>query len=242
MSADKAIVEIWVGNQGWYAEGRLVDKMLSLPMDPAALDSWLDESGIRDPMHEEVYVSDYERWPYGRRSAYALGEWVDLHDINLLAEVARSHPDEAERVRQAIDLGLEPPRTTLGLLNLVAQAEDIPIHPYSCDDWYLDPSHGCSPEEKLGATIASGTPWWDALSDVQVGDVRTNLQDFFDLELFAQSFGPDVVAGEEAYLDRSAYGIDLDRYGREELAEMLGAFPSVAERSHELDEPAARHR
>lgn len=51
---------ICIGNYGYYAEGELRDKWISLPVSDVELADFIRENGLKDAEHEEMYISDVE--------------------------------------------------------------------------------------------------------------------------------------------------------------------------------------
>ena len=55
---EQGVDSIWVGNLGYYNEGRLVGDWIALPVDPAELAGTIGERCHVDPFHEEVAIFD----------------------------------------------------------------------------------------------------------------------------------------------------------------------------------------
>ena len=58
-------LKVCVGNYGYYNEGELHDAWIELPADPERIGGFLKENRLWDPMHEEIYISDYDEVPFG---------------------------------------------------------------------------------------------------------------------------------------------------------------------------------
>ena len=198
--------EVCVGNYGYYSEGELRDRWVTLPMRDEDLAAWLKASGLRDPMHEEVYVSDYDA-PLGIER---FGECASLDSLNMLAKVMdREGEGAVERVEAALDCGIDAPGTVSGLANLILQADEIPFYEY-----YFDGIGNCrnmGAEEKLGYTVAEETGLIDKLSEI-------GAEYYFDFERYGADLTiNEYTIGEDGYLDRCADMPAEDCYDLEEL-------------------------
>ena len=70
MGKQRKAFSVCIGNYGYYAEGELRDRRIALPASRAEFRDFLEKSGLQDPMHEEIYVSDYESVPFGLNSLF----------------------------------------------------------------------------------------------------------------------------------------------------------------------------
>lgn len=194
-------IRVCVGNYGYYNEGELRDRWVSLPMRDDDLEAWLVGSGLKDSRHEEVYVSDYE--------GFSFGEFADVCEINALAKVIDdAAQSDLDAVRGALECGVDEPRTPLEFASLVLQANEIP---------YVElPEYGLfsTPEERLGYLHAEETGLFAKLDEC-------GMADYFDYERYGRDLALDFYLGEDGYVydDMPDYGYcteeDLREISRE---------------------------
>lgn len=215
---DMEKIRVCIGNYGYYAEGELRDRWLELPLeDDAAIGRWLADNGLADAAHEGIYISDWDGDPFGL--AGALGEHASLADLNLLAKQMEAFPEDASRVAAALETGgADEPDGILGLMNWIAQADEVPYYGYdyahmgALDEWGHPWDEHISNEEKMGWTALEGSPLKDALE----GEGALGC---FDVARFGRDAAWDYSLGEDGYLDNTQDMPDQDRYTREEIAE-----------------------
>lgn len=212
-------IAVWIGNYGYYAEGELRDRRVELPMRDEDLDAFLREAGLLDAQHEEIYISDYDGIPLGMPYGEAFSEYTHLDDLNLLAkQMDLASPSTLEAVEGALGAMAEPPQTVVELMNLIAQADEIPFAEWPDE---LDYS---SPEERLAYAIAGEVGGVERLD-------RSTLEAHFDYASYGRLLADEGIAiGDDGYLDAPAQDDLTGRYGAEEVieeAELLGWDGSV---------------
>lgn len=117
-------IDVCVGNWGYYSEGELRDTWMHLPMDPDEIEPWLRGHGLVDEEHEETYISDYDGLPF--RCPQVFNEYARLDKLNVLAMQLTLLPEgDLAHIQAAIDHG-EPLSRLDELMNLVAQADELP--------------------------------------------------------------------------------------------------------------------
>lgn len=52
-------ITVFIGNEGFYAEGELRDRAITLPVSGSELQGFLEGNGLVTPMHEETYIADF---------------------------------------------------------------------------------------------------------------------------------------------------------------------------------------
>ena len=128
-------INVCVGNWGYYSEGELRDTWMHLPMDPDEIEPWLRGHGLVDEEHEETYISDYDGLPF--RCPQVFNEYARLDKLNVLAMQLTLLPEgDLAHIQAAIDHG-EPLSRLDELMNLVAQAAELPVYDYVYDDMYV---------------------------------------------------------------------------------------------------------
>lgn len=128
--------DVCVGNYGYYNEGELHDTWMRLPMDPDKIEPWLRSHGLFDEEHEEIYISDYDALPF--RCPEVFDEYAHLDELNVLAMQLALLPDGAlEHIDAAVEYG-EPLNRLDELMNLVAQADDLPVYDYEYDEMHVE--------------------------------------------------------------------------------------------------------
>lgn len=129
-------LDVCVGNYGYYNEGELHDTWMRLPMDPDKIEPWLRSHGLFDEEHEEIYISDYDALPF--RCPEVFDEYAHLDELNVLAMQLALLPDGAlEHIDAAVEYG-EPLNHLDELMNLVAQADDLPVYDYEYDEMHVE--------------------------------------------------------------------------------------------------------
>ena len=129
-------LDVCVGNYGYYNEGELHDTWMRLPMDPDKIEPWLRSHGLFDEEHEEIYISDYDALPF--RCPEVFDEYAHLDELNVLAMQLALLPDGAlEHIDAAVEYG-ESLNHLDELMNLVAQADDLPVYDYEYDEMHVE--------------------------------------------------------------------------------------------------------
>lgn len=77
-------LSVCIGNYGYYNEGYLHDTWITLPKTEAEIRDFLHLNHLQDPLHEEIYISDYDGIPFGATQLFT--EFCQLEDLNLLAK------------------------------------------------------------------------------------------------------------------------------------------------------------
>lgn len=122
-------IDVCVGNWGYYSEGELRDTWMHLPMDPDEIEPWLRGHGLVDEEHEETYISDYDGLPF--RCPQVFNEYARLDKLNVLAMQLTLLPEgDLAHIQAAIDHG-EPLSRLDELMNLVAQADELPVFDFN---------------------------------------------------------------------------------------------------------------
>ncbi len=201
-------IKVCVGNWGYYNEGELRDTWFALPMDPAKITSKLVRSGLYDPMHEEIYISDYDGVPFGLDRLFT--EHTPLRELNVLAAIMEELScDDIEKIEEWC-AHCDEPSSVLELVNLVKQVDDLPMYGYSFH-------RGDTPQKNLGYEFLNqnlelqaaleACPAASCAFDVQrYGEELENVQ--------------DLVACRNYYIDCLAEGPDLDRYGFDDFEDL----------------------
>lgn len=217
---------VCVGNYGYYAEGELRDRWVDLPMEPERLDSLLRESGLLDDEHEETYVSDYDGLPL-EVGGDVFGEYADLDDLNTLALVMQGMSDWDKKVVECYLDAVDGAESVLDVINVALQSDDIPLSEYDYEGAWTKDRMGqtcverLSPQANFGYTlIESGC--CEGLRELLENDVCA--QAAFDVERYGRlvAEADDVSLYDDCYLYAdSCDGIDMHRWSREEIGEMV---------------------
>lgn len=90
-------LSVCIGNYGYYNEGYLHDTWITLPKTEAEIRDFLHLNHLQDPLHEEIYISDYDGIPFGATQLFT--EFCQLEDLNLLAkQLVTVSPSDLEKV------------------------------------------------------------------------------------------------------------------------------------------------
>lgn len=211
--ADETIT-VCIGNYGYYNEGELHDAWITLPKTDEEIRRFLAEHRLQDPMHEEIYISDYDGIPFGLDYGGIFSEYTSLDDLNLLAKQMQLNPDAVERVEAALGCGCDEPTSIISLMNWIEQADEVPYYSYSFDG--MENCRSISAEEKYGYTKAERTGDYRYLE-------KRGLHQYFNFEEFgaADSHSGYVVLGEDGYIDTQHSMPDESYYSRDELQEQI---------------------
>lgn len=230
-------IDVCVGNWGYYSEGELRDTWMHLPMDPDEIEPWLRGHGLVDEEHEETYISDYDGLPF--RCPQVFNEYARLDKLNVLAMQLTLLPEgDLAHIQAAIDHG-EPLSRLDELMNLVAQADELPVYDYVYDDMYVEDQwhktclERSTPQENYAYTALDGDSEFWALMNRGDGELLS----CFDFN----SYGDIAVRNgyvelcETCYVNKRGDWPLLDEYPFEEiadetLAEWRGARGAVRDR------------
>lgn len=215
-------IKVCIGNYGYYNEGELRDKWIELPKTNEEIDRFLADNGLRDATHEEIYISDYDDYPFGIKSSSMFTEYTGLDNLNLLAMQIQNDPDAAERVSAALDCGCDVPDDICGLMNWIAQADEIPFYTYDYqhmgnpNEFGIPWDSDLTPEEKLGYTLAEMN---EQLA--QLLESSSAIECAFDYGKYGEAMAYDLNLGDAGYIDGTQDMPDQGFYDRDELREMI---------------------
>ena len=116
-------ITVFIGNEGFYAEGELRDRAITLPVSGSELQGFLEGNGLVTPMHEETYIADFlDRVPFDHPEIFA---HATAEQMNILAQQLKmADPDDLDKVQDWID-AFDTPKNIVELMNLVEDAESI---------------------------------------------------------------------------------------------------------------------
>lgn len=203
MNANELKIKACIGNYGYYAEGQLRDKWVTLPMKPADLDAWLKDNGLTDAFHEETYISDVECDALNLR---CLGE-VSPYLLNMIAWAMNYAGAEAvETLNNALCCGIDAPHNAKEMINALINADEIQYYEFPCD------SFGQPSLEMCGYELAEGAGILKVLED--------NCADcYFDFRAYAENELMDFFVSDSGY---TVEGPGMDTYSIDEAAEIIG--------------------
>lgn len=135
---------ICIGNYGYYAEGELRDKWISLPVSDVELADFIRENGLKDAEHEEIYISDVE-CPEWSKDAVLRGTPEMANLLAKLYNYSDVDDDAMECVTEYCGR-----LSVFALCNVVAQADEICFTPISTRGSYFSRSI----EEAIGLQAA----------------------------------------------------------------------------------------
>lgn len=206
-------ISIWVGNLHLYNTGKLEGDWINLPMKDEELDAVLAEIS-RDGRHE-VMIFDKESREDCQAICNEIGEYEDIHEVNLVAKLLGNEPHPAVElfVEHSGSLSLRE------IANLIYQEDEIPYYEYDFDGIQDKNSFSLmSDETKLGYTmIEQNEKLKKVLESTKVNG--TSLYSYVDVN----GIGRDAVlsgyveVAEYGYLERSVEGPKLDKYTVEQI-------------------------
>ena len=201
-------LEVCIGNRGYYAQNELHDAWLTLPKTEEEIGDFLKEHQLRDAKHEEIYISDYNGWPFDMNKLF--GENAMLSDLNLLATQLQDMDDRDVDAVNAWIKSMYTPKDIIQFMNLIEQAEDIQYFEYAYDNamW--------SNEEKFGWEMLDNNPEVKDFLD------EHSLMNCFDVEHYGHEKSYDIYLDEDGYLDMYNDSTDMDSYDRDDFIEKYG--------------------
>lgn len=215
MSKSNGTITVCIGNYGYYNEGELRDRWITLPKSDEEIRRFLEENGLQDETHEEIYISDYDGIPFGLSYGGIFSEYTSLYDLNLLAKHMAIRPEASKRVEEALGTGgINAPDSVIGLMNWIEQSDEIPYYPYSFKG--MEHHSEMSSEEKLGRTIAEASGLYAYL-------YKHGIESYFDYETYGadENYNDYVSLGENGYIDNMEDMPDEGRYSRNDLEKMV---------------------
>lgn len=224
--------DVCIGNYGYYNEGELHDAWLHLPSSDEKIREFLIEHRLYDAMHEEIYISDYDGYPFGLENLFS--ETTQLDDLNLLAKLCVTTNEDLDTLEEYLDLASETPKTVYELMNLIMQADEVPYYQYDFSFAYHKNEWGQtfisqqSPEENFGWQCLEQTP--DLLEMLQKYGYP---MDTHTVERYGEEQGQDCNLGQYGYVDCCQDGPDLEYYDRDDLEEEINSDYRRYEAEHE---------
>lgn len=142
-------ITVFIGNEGFYAEGELRDRAITLPVSGSELQGFLEGNGLVTPMHEETYIADFlDGVPFDHPEIFA---HATAEQMNILAQQLKmADPDDLDKVEEWID-SFHTPKNITQLMNLIEQADLIE----KVDFEYKD---GDTPEENYAFYVLDENP------------------------------------------------------------------------------------
>lgn len=107
-------ITVFIGNEGFYAEGELRDRAITLPVSGSELQGFLEGNGLVTPMHEETYIADFlDGVPFDHPEIFA---HATAEQMNILAQQLKmADPDDLDKVQDWID-AFDTPKNIVELI------------------------------------------------------------------------------------------------------------------------------
>lgn len=98
-------ITVFIGNEGFYAEGELRDRAITLPVSGSELQGFLEGNGLVTPMHEETYIADFlDGVPFDHPEIFA---HATAEQMNILAQQLKmADPDDFDVASADGQIGL----------------------------------------------------------------------------------------------------------------------------------------
>ena len=180
-------LNVCIGNYGYYNEGELHDTWITLPKTEAEIRDFLHLNRLQDPLHEEIYISDYDGVPFGATQLFT--EFCHLEDLNLLAkQLVTVSPGDLEKVGAWIQAN-NTPESLVELMNLIEQADEIPFYSWEYDGAYDKDEFGSmiyttmSPEKSYGYEMVEQN---EELKHIL--DSSSQIESAFDYEKYGRAY------------------------------------------------------
>lgn len=116
----------YITNLGKYNEGYLVGKWVTFPLDEDDIEEVFKEIGI-NAEYEEYFFTDWED--------YNFGEYVNINEMNELAEkIDRLNDYEMKKLTAIIEVDCDDPREALEYFDDYDFREGDTLYDVACDD------------------------------------------------------------------------------------------------------------
>jgi len=223
---NEAPFEIYLENLAAYTAGGMKGEWIQLPQKEETLREIV--AHIAD-QEEEVMISDVSVREDCGFMREIIGEWSNVYDLNLIAQLIGDEPHPAVQTYVEVNNTLDLEE----LANLFMQEDEIPFHPYEFENSDNPELMGrLSEDEKMGYTMIEKDPEIKAaLENMQLG--TSNAMSYIDVEavgrdLFLSNY---VYASEGGYYNMLEEGPDLDAYTLHEIRGKLAEKgPSMGQR------------
>lgn len=199
-------LNVCIGNYGYYNEGELHDAWITLPKTGEEIEELLEESNLRDDLHEEIYISDYDGKPFDLENVF--GELTSLWDLNLLAKQLQDLDDSDIDKITAYCQNIDEPSDVIELMNLIEQVDNIEYYEYNCPE-FVDDEY-----EKFGYSLLEDGSFPELEN---MFDKYSYFGHCFDMKKFGHEMRHDYTLCENGYIDDILTNIHLDFYTRNEL-------------------------
>lgn len=171
------MIEVFIGNQGKYAENKLAVEPLVLPATSEALQAVFSKIGIDGKRYEEIHLTDCQTNVPGLASH--IGEYESIDELNYLAALLEELEEngDLEKFEAAVSLG----DSTGSLKELINLAQNL-----DCYELYPD----VNDYEALGTYL---------INELGYLEIPEHIKNYFDYE----AYGRDVAMDEASdFTDR----------------------------------------
>lgn len=143
-------ITVFIGNEGFYAEGELRDRAITLPVSGSELQGFLEGNGLVTPMHEETYIADFlDGVPFDHPEIFA---HATAEQMNILAQQLKmADPDDLDKEEAYVfhlidnDPDLQKITERYPGLKIVDYGQIVIDEVTLLDDGFIDPI-GSSPD------------------------------------------------------------------------------------------------
>lgn len=219
------VISIFAQNLAYYNEGKIVGDWLNLPQSPEVIDKYLNDVVKVDKEHEEYEIADIENdTPF----PYSSIQWASVKDLNNLAVIFSTLNEEQKKAIQAHLSSIGEEHYDISeLINICLQADDINYYQYNFEG--IEYSKDCSPEVKMGYTMAEETGLYYELK-------KLGVIDYFDFEKYGDSYSYNYDLFEDGYLIPDNYSLGLDLYSKDEIEEKVNQILGEKLKEREVNE------
>lgn len=198
-------ITVFIGNEGFYAEGELRDCAITLPVSGSELQGFLEGNGLVTPMHEETYIADFlDGVPFDHPEIFA---HATAEQMNILAQQLKmADPDDLDKVQDWID-AFDTPKNIVELMNLVEDAESINRVEYEFS------TNGLDKEEAYVFHLIDNDP-----------DLQKITERYPGLKIvdYGQIVIDEVTLLDDGFIDPIGSSPDLNKHSLNELKELIG--------------------
>ena len=200
-------ITVFIGNEGFYAEGELRDRAITLPVSGSKLQGFLEGNGLVTPMHEETYIADFlDGVPFDHPEIFA---HATAEQMNILAQQLKmADPDDLDKVEEWID-SFHTPKNITQLMNLIEQADLIE----KVDFEYKD---GDTPEENYAFYVLDENP--NLKESIEAAGIAID----YKRTSYDRSIIDEVTLTDSGFFVDSGEAPNLNMYSLDELKELIG--------------------
>lgn len=221
----KKVFSVFAQNLAYYNEGSIVGGWIELPQSPDNIDKYLKEVVKVDSEHEEYEIADIENT---KPFPYDSIQWASVKDLNNLVIIFNTLDENQKEAVEAHLCSIGEEHYAINeLINICLQADDINYYKYDFEG--IENSKDCSPEVKMGYTMAEETGLYNELE-------KLGATSYFDFEKYGDNYSYSYELFENGYLIPDNYDMNLEFYSKENIEEKVNEILKENLKEREVEE------